>query len=251
MFLMRAWVRRVIRGKRFLRVAADTRLVAIGDSHCEFWSGIDAMSGPDRIPGVVTRHIGPGLAWNLIERSAQTRSGHSVRHALRDLAAQDYRGWVLLCFGEIDLRVHVLKHAAESGLRAGVETLVDRYVEFAAEARRIHSRIALWGPGASQPAGTPVNPAYPTTGSEKERNDATILFTELLAERARGIGVPFLTLLPLLLDERGLTRRELLYDGCHIGQALMPQAMRLVAESLDLRLDAPAPERVSVRHATA
>ena len=248
---MRAWVRRRVRGRRFVRIGADTRLVAIGDSHCKFWSGNDGVWDPDRIPGVVTCHIGPGLAWSLVERSSRTRSGRSVLRILRDIAAQSYDGWALLCFGEIDLRVHVLKHAAEDGLGAALARLVDRYIAFVTEARRIHPRLALWGPGASLPAGTPDNPAFPAIGSEAKRNEATALFTTLLEQRARPIGVPFLTLLPLLVDEQGLTRRELFYDGCHIGQALMPQALRLLAETLALRLDLPPPESPPARIAAA
>src|SRR5271170_3467232 len=99
---MRELWRRARRGRRFVRVPRETALVAIGDSHCKFWSGNDAVFEPDRILGVVTCHVGPALAWNLIERNSSTRSGESVRRALLDLAAQDYRGSVLLCFGEID-----------------------------------------------------------------------------------------------------------------------------------------------------
>jgi hypothetical protein len=251
MALTRAAMRRMVRGRRFVGIEAATRLVAIGDSHCKFWSGSDALWGPDRIAGVVTCHVGPGLAWNLVERSSRTRAGRNVRHILRDLGTQAYGGWVLLCFGEIDLRVHVLKHAAESGLRPGVARLVERYLAFVLEAQRIHPRIALWAPGASQPAGIPDNPAYPATGSETERNDATALFADLLDERAREIGAPVLSLLPLLLDEHGMTRRELLFDGNHISQALLPQALRQAAEKLDIRLDAPPPESLAARTAAA
>jgi lysophospholipase L1-like esterase len=236
----RAWLRRCTRGRRFLTVAAGTRLVAIGDSHCRFWSGHDSVHAPDRLPGIVTCHVGPGLAWNLIEPAAQTRAGRSVLRALRDLAAQDYAGWVLLCFGEIDLRAHVLKHAADGDLRARVERLVERYLAFVANARHIHPRIALWGPGASQPADMPDNPDFPAIGSEAERNAATVLFTALLEERGDRAGVPVLSLLPLLLDEQGRTRRELLFDGYHIGQALMPAAQRLVAEALPCDMPAVA-----------
>lgn len=248
---MRAWLRRMVRRGRFVRIAADTRLVAIGDSHCRFWSGNASMTAPDRIPGVVTCHVGPGLAWNLIERTARTRSGQSVRRVLRDLAAQSYGGWVLLCFGEIDLRVHVLKHVAENGRRPSVERLVDRYIAFVVEARRICPRIALWGPGASQPTGIPDNPDFPAIGSEKERNAATLMLTRLLEERARRIDVPVLSLLPLLLDEHGCTRRELLYDGCHISQSLMPQAQRLAADALGLSFREATIDRARVANLIA
>jgi hypothetical protein len=238
---MRAWLRRLRRGKRFLAIRADTVLVAIGDSHCKFWSGQDSVWEPDRIPGIITRHVGPGLAWTLIERSSRTRAGRAVKRALRDLASQSYGGWALLCFGEIDLRVHVLRHAAKDGLRPSVEALVDRYIAFVVEARRLFPRLALWGPGASLPDGAPDNPIFPASGRASERNAATRLFTELLEERAQRIGVPVLSLLPLLLDEQGRSRRELLYDSCHIGQALMPQAQRLTGEKLGIVIPSPPP----------
>lgn len=88
--------------------------------------GNDAVFEPDRIPGVVTCHVGPALAWNLIERNSSTRSGESVRRALLDLAAQRYDGWVHLCFGEIDLRAHVLKHKGD--VRANLAALAERYI---------------------------------------------------------------------------------------------------------------------------
>ncbi len=227
---MRELWRRALRGRRFVRAPAGTALVAIGDSHCRFWSGNDGVFEADRIPGIVTCHIGPALAWNLIERTSRTRSGLAVRRALRDLAAQNYDGWVLLCFGEIDLRAHVLKHEGE--LRANLARLVERYVEFVAGAKRIHRKIALWGPGASPPEGSAENPEFPAIGSEAERNTATAIFTALLTERARDVGAPVLSLLPLLVDEHGRSRRELLYDGCHVSQKLMPAARRLLTETL-------------------
>ena len=235
---LRAWLRRIVRGRQFVRVSAATRLVVIGDSHCKFWSGDDAIFGPDRIPGVVTCHVGPALAWNLIERSSNTRAGVKVEGILRDLAAQSYDGWALLSFGEIDIRVHAVKHAANSGLDLALERLVDRYVAFILKARSIYPRIALWGPGATQPEGAPPNLDFPANGSEKERNDATRMFTELLAARARAIGVPMLSLLPMLIAENGLTRPELLFDGCHISQQAMAEAQQLAARTLGVSFEA-------------
>jgi lysophospholipase L1-like esterase len=231
---MREFWRRALRGRHFVRVSPQTALVAIGDSHCKFWSGNDAVFEPDRIPGIVTCHVGPALAWNLIERNSSTRSGQSARRALSDLSAQGYDCWVLLCFGEIDLRAHVLKRAGD--VRANLAALVERYLDFVASAKRIHPKIALWGPGASQPEGSAENPEFPSAGSEAARNEATAIFTMLLTERARAMGVPVLSLLPLLVDERNRSRRELLYDGCHVSQALMPAARRILAESLGLAL---------------
>jgi lysophospholipase L1-like esterase len=235
---MRTLLRRAVRGRHFVRVPADTVLVAIGDSHCKFWSGNDAVFERDRIPGVVTCHVGPALAWNLIRPRAQTRGGRTVMRVLRDLAAQSYDGWVLFCFGEIDLRAHVLKHL---DVGANLAELVKRYMAFVMVARRCHARIALWGPGASQPEGSSDNPDFPSVGSEHARNEATARFTALLAERARAAGVPMLSLLPLLVDERGLSRREFLYDGCHVSQSMMPAARRLLSESLGVSLTEPAP----------
>ncbi len=90
------------------------------------------------------------------------------------------------------------------------------------------------------PTGSIENPDFPSVGSEAARNEATAIFTMLLTERARAAGAPVLSLLPLLVDERNRSRRELLYDGCHVSQALMPAARRLLAESLGLALP-PAP----------
>ncbi len=231
---MQALWRRALRGRRFVRVAPETVLVAVGDSHAKFWSGRDAVFEPDRLPGILTRHVGPALAWTLIEPRSKTRGGAATRAVLRDLRAQRFGGWVLLCFGEIDLRAHVLKEAGD--LAANLAALAARYLAFVREAQRIHPRIALWGPGASQPEGSADNPQFPAVGSEAERNAATRLFTQILTEAAREPGVPVLSLFPLLVDEHGRSRREFLYDGCHLSQRLMPAAQHLLTEILGLHL---------------
>ncbi|HUK57778.1 MAG TPA: SGNH/GDSL hydrolase family protein [Stellaceae bacterium] len=226
--------RRALRGRRFVRVWDDTVLVAIGDSHAKFWSGRDAVFEPDRLPGIIACHVGPALAWSLIEEHSTTRAGQAVRAVLRDLAAQHYAGWVLLCFGEIDLRAHVLKH--EGDLSPNLAELAQRYLAFVRAAKRIHPKIALWAPGASQPEDSADNPDFPAVGSETERNRATRLFTGILTARARELGVPVLSLLTHLVDAEDRSRREFLYDGCHISQRLMPEARRLLTETLGMAL---------------
>lgn len=190
-------------------------VLAIGDSHCRFWGGL--------APEILTYHVGPALAWSLASDESTTGARRRVLAALGILAPET---WALLCFGEIDLRCHVLKHGGP------VECAL-RYLDFVREAKRRHARIALWAPTATQPLGVPDDEAYPCVGTEAQRNAATQTFGECLRSTGLAHGVPVISILDLMLD-RWNTKPETLSDGRHASLALRPAAMARLRLALSL-----------------
>ncbi len=196
-----------------------TAVLAIGDSHCRFWAPL--------APEVLTYHVGPALAWSLASEGSRTLGRAKVLAAIRWLAPQT---WALLCFGEIDIRCHVLANG-----KAGPSECADRYLDFVREAMALHERIAIWAPTATQPTSMPDDELYPSVGTEIERNRATLAFTERLRGRA---SAPVISILDCMVD-RGLTKPETLADGRHASQSLRPIAAQRLRAALGIDIGAP------------
>jgi hypothetical protein len=132
--------------------------------------------------------------------------------------------WALLSFGEIDVRCHILKHGGNA------RACADHYLSFVRFARKTHARIALWAPIATQPASVVSDKDYPALATVVERNNATAQFThELMASE-----IPAISIFDLMIDERGGTRPETLWDGHHASRDLLPEALQRITSRLGL-----------------
>lgn len=214
---------------------AQSQLLVIGDSHSRFWGGGDTRveeRGANHLPGIVAEIAGPGLAWNLVKEESTARGREKTLACIHSALSCGFRGWVMLSFGEIDIRCHILKSAAEIGMTNAVAACVNRYIAFTRELQQIHNKVAIWGPVAST-NGEIYNPELPFIGTELERNYATVMFTEMLQQWS---DVPVLSpLYPTLLNN-GRTNTALLYDGTHLSQKVLPYALDLAHQKLGLDL---------------
>ena len=215
---------------------AQAQLLVVGDSHSRFWSGgEDAISvyrkPPDRLPGILTTMVGSPLAWNLARENTSVRGREKTLMRLQSARAHGFRGWIMLCFGEIDLRWHILRSAATLGMAQAVRACVDRYITFIHEVRAMHDAVAIWGPAASIDGAN--SDAFPAVGTVEDRNYATMLFTELLRQKS---GVPVLSVLDSTLLDNGRTRTALFFDGVHLSQTVMPHALDIAQQTLGLNL---------------
>src|SRR5215510_11271588 len=90
-------------------------IYCVGDSHVCFFSGEDKIQpawpeiGDDQLPWFRSYRLGPVLAYNLCRVSASNRG----RENLFDVCEYHIPGGasLLLCFGEIDCRVHLQKQS--------------------------------------------------------------------------------------------------------------------------------------------
>lgn len=119
----------------------------IGDSHVNFFSGhekitwfpiiynnqpIDIRCSPQPlIKNFFFFHLGPALAYNLNKYGTKTQAREKIDFLLNSGIIP--KGSAILCaFGEIDLRVHVLKQAAEKNIsfECVADEVLNNYMEF-------------------------------------------------------------------------------------------------------------------------
>ena len=208
----------------------------IGDSHANFFSGFDEMQPewPDprvrhRYPMLRAYRIGPALAFNLCRTRTTTRGRERLFALLDTLPA---RSPVMLCFGEIDCRAHILRQAERQRRSVGdvVREVVDRYVSVLLEVQAMGFRVLAWNVVPSAPTdvegGIRPDPVYRFHGSSDERNRITRAFNETLKAVAATRGIPFVDIFAQLIGDDGTVRTELYCDDAiHLSQKAMPLAL--------------------------
>ncbi len=206
---------------------AAGRMLVIGDSHSQFWSGQNALNAGDLISGVSTVHVGAALAYTLMRDGKIHRAADRVIPVLNSAEHSGvFPCYLMFSFGEIDIRAHIIKRAAQDNRSVAevVEGVVQNYVAFLREMRRYGQPILAWGPPATQVGGARFNAAQPTIGTESERNGTTALFNARMRELGDGL-FTYVSVLDQTLLMDGKTNRAFLYDGTHLGQMAMPIAL--------------------------
>lgn len=140
----------------------------IGDSHVLLFYNL--------LPDFQIHHLGSFLAYSLGEPN------HEVNTKLREVI-ESTEGPVLLSFGEVDCRAHLVKRYAANG-PAPVVKAVERYcdaIEWIAKERQ----TALWAVPPSSPFDDPERQSYfARIGTQAERQHVTNLFNASLKRYA-------------------------------------------------------------------
>lgn len=212
----------------------------IGDSHASFFSGSDEIQPvwPDKsrdyIPSFRSYRLGPVTAYNLCNSGSSTHGREKLFEVLKTLPAGSN---VLLCFGEIDCRVHLLKQS-ELQNRLPEEVVgecVRRYFEVIKEVVILGYKVLVWGPIPSSSDEVVSDPEFPVFGNNSERNRVTKIFNESLKKMILEFANPnlrFVSIFSQLSDESGKTRFAFYNDKIHLSQRAMPLAIRSILEVL-------------------
>ena len=210
------------------------KFFVVGDSHVNFFGGheflnliginykgklIDIRSTNSLIENFVIFHLGPVLTYNLDKYGSK----NLVREKMEFLTSSGLipKGVsVLCCFGEIDLRVHVLKQAANRKVHFEIvaDDVLNIYGDFLKKLKSDGYDVYVWGPIPSQKDNSPLNPEFPYFGTEKERNIATEYFNQRLKTICTQGGVNYLSIFDKLVDENYKTKEVFIADGCHLSQ---------------------------------
>ena len=216
--------------------AYSEKVFVCGDSHSLFFANASSANPVGIVPGVgvttdsnncfMVFHVGPCLANNLCSYGRSTH-GHEKINALHDTGLIPGDGEKLICcFGEIDIRVHVLMQAQEQRATVGkiVDDTVDRYASFLQEMSETNE-VYVWGPVASLKEGSYRDPRFPYYGTETERNKATEYFNTKLENKCRSIGVKYMSVYKYLMEDY-YTKIEYYRDTIHIGKKARELAKR-------------------------
>lgn len=218
-------------------------IYCIGDSHVDFFSGQDEIQplwpkpSNDLLPYFKTFRLGAVLAYNLCEYGAGLKGREALFLLLDRRIPAAYReippgSKVLLCFGEIDCRAHLLKQAElqKKPIESVVEECVKRYFGVIMEIQQLGYEVMVWNAVPSSRYDSIPNKEFPAHGTSLKRNQVTKLFNDYLSDRCCSGDAAFITIFDDLVDEQGLTRMEYYFDYVHLSQKAMPLALSKLTE---------------------
>jgi hypothetical protein len=218
-------------------------IYCIGDSHVNFFSGQNEVQqlwpkpSNDVLPYFKTFRLGAILAYNLCKYGTR-KKGRELLFVLldRNVPIQNREippeSKLLLCFGEIDCRAHLLKQAEiqKRDITAVVEECVKRYFSVISEIKELGYETLVWNVIPTSRHDHIPNREFPVYGTCLERNHVTRLFNNCLSDICSSTGVEFISIFDELVDEQGLTREEYYFDYIHLSQKAMPLVIEKVKE---------------------
>lgn len=231
-----------------------TPIYCLGDSHVCLFSGQDAIQpgwptrSEDLLPFFVTCHLGGVLAFNLPRPGTTSRGRENLFAALQKTVPAG--STVLLSFGEIDCRAHVLKQAAKRGvpLETVVAECLENYFQVVREVQALGFSVIVYNavPSAIPHARkTTRDDDYIAVGSLSERNAAIREFNAGAKRRCAECGVKFLETAPAFVTAEGKVVSWFFFDAIHLSQRALPVTLRALAALFPERnyplLPMPAP----------
>jgi hypothetical protein len=197
----------------------------IGDSHSAVFGGKEEMQptwpekSDDTTPYFRSYRIGPATAYQLETKIPLIEEIIRLNYS----SENDY---VLFCFGEVDIRAHILKQVniKKRNYKDLVKECVDRYMSTILHFKNKGIRCIVWGPIASwHPSKVYGGPSY---GNCLERNNVTKEFNEYIEKLCLVNGIGFISIFNDMIDENLITNPFYLDNwrdsGIHLSQTSMP-----------------------------
>jgi hypothetical protein len=208
----------------------------IGDSHSLFFHGEDnvyfslesSQRNDSLLPYFKVYPIGPALAYNLYKEAESSKWRDIIFSLLGNRIPNS--SYVLLCFGEIDCRCHLLKQAflQNKPIEEIVKICVDRYFDFVLEVKEKGFNVMIWGAVASALDTVVEDKGFPRFGTNKERNKTASIFNKELFSLCLKKDIPFISIFNNLVDEEGVTIEDYYMDQIHLSQRAMPLALEKI-----------------------
>lgn len=180
-------------------------LISIGDSHSRIFSDL---------PRIKVCHIGPVTAYNLVKENSSTQGREKIHCLLDGFNPLDTA--LILSFGEIDIRVHVIKAAIKDciTINESSKRTANNYCSAITEIIERGYLVLIQGVHASSPQYD--NYEFPAIGSVEDRNYAVKQFNSNLEEFCISCSIPYASLDDIVIDSNLKTRSEFVSDGCHL-----------------------------------
>jgi len=210
----------------YARVLNKPLIYVVGDSHVVPFRG----SMP-----FLAHHLGAATAYNLNKKNSSTRSNEQLFTVIGKLGKKDI---VMLCFGEIDCRIHIYYQHKKSDGKYSIEELIDRtisnYGEVMAQLKERGVNFCVYCVSPATKVGNEYK--YPFYGSPEIRSQINRMFNERLRAFCEKNGYKFIDIYNRVADKDGLMLKEYASDDIHLNK----KAVDLVREELraKLRIDA-------------
>ncbi len=208
----------------------------IGDSHVCFFSGKNEIH--PQWPNYIgenfpfkTYRLGPCVAYNLCNFNTTTKCREALLLLLSFLHKKSN---ILLCFGEIDCRAHLVKQAEKQNRSYEdiAKECVNKYFEVILEIKNMGFNVGAWGPIPSTDfSDYEANHPFPSYGTCQQRNTVTRLFNDYLAELCLKNEVMFVSIFEYLIKPDLSPKMEYFIDQNHLSQDIFPLALKKIKET--------------------
>jgi hypothetical protein len=221
-----------------LKTQSTDVIHCIGDSHVSFFGGQDVIQpgwpvrSEDLLGCFVTHHLGGALAYNLTRTGTQMRGREKLFEVLEQAVPSGRT--VLLSFGEIDCRAHVLKQAAQRKVAtaAVVAECLEHYFQAVREVMARGFPVIVYNAVPSAIARARKSGRaddYVAVGDWRERNQAIREFNAGAKQRCADCGAKFLETFSSLVTAEGRAVGWYYFDAIHLSQRAMPLTLRALA----------------------
>jgi len=199
-----------------------------------FFTGVDAIVKTVDVPGAVQTwnvrgmsfrvcHLGPCLSYSLISPNSKTDSRRRLFKALDSHKATEWKK-VVLVFGEIDCRHHIISRLSgdveKSAIEREVQVTTLRYFTVVNEIAALGFEPIVWGPVATtsiqgSKASAKTRRNWPILGSMELRNRVTAAFNDDMCRRCDEAGFTMITLF-WELQKDWATNEYWYFDSAHL-----------------------------------
>jgi lysophospholipase L1-like esterase len=213
------------------------KIHCIGDSHTSFFTGYNTIQPeyPNTIKSAVqcilTYRLGAPLAYTLCEFETKYRSREKLFQILTSLHPR--RDFILLCFGEIDCRAHLIKQAViqNRNVKDVVVECVNRYLKVLIEIQELGFQVGVWNVIPTAIGFENETLEYPYYGSFIDRNKAASDFNDKLKEYSKKFNFKYFGVFDKIIDSNWLTKDQYYFDKIHLNTKALPQVLKLIRKS--------------------
>jgi hypothetical protein len=204
-------------------------IICLGDSHSSVFSLEERIISqwPKKEYKIFSNfkpiRIGPATAYNLEKKT-------TLLNKILNRTFYKSTDFVLFCFGEVDIRAHLIKQSKLQNLdlEAIVSDCVERYISAVLKVKPIRPiNKAIFAPIASWTEEKPYD--GPSFGTNLERNNATYIFNKYLKKACVENDFIFISIFEDMLNNDGTTNSNFLDDfgtGIHLSQKSMPLILK-------------------------
>ena len=221
--------------------SSNPLIYCIGDSHSSFFSGVDRMQPkwPAQAEACLSLfkvfRIGPSLAYNLAIEGSRTKGRERLFEVLDTEVPKG--SYVMLIFGEIDCRAHVINQAAKRSITIEevVHSIVEAYSGVIDEVEALGYKVIVYNVIPSKrkpPAKSSRDVDHVAVGTCLERNRITKLFNRYLCDHCEQNEIHFLDVFDSLVDSKELTDTWYYLDSIHLSQRAMPIVLDRISKML-------------------
>ena len=208
-------------------------IFCFGNSHVSIFSGNDKMvpiwpkRSVDYLPWFRTFRLGAGTAYQAMKHIKDIIA--IIEEYSESIGFNKVVDTILLVFGEVDVRSHIITQSEKQGRTIDDITLevVDRYFEAIMFLKGKGFNVAIFGcvAGYIVPEGS-KGPPWPHVGTLEQRNGATRLLNDSIEDLCEIENIPFVSVFDEMVGDDGITTKTKYLDmdvACvHITTRMLP-----------------------------